>query len=507
MDWNDLWQQAEECCWQDESGLRGHGARIAYVRSTQEASMAIRYANQNGIPLTIQGSRTGLKGGAVPAGGYGISTSKMKDILAFCYDPEHQTGQIRVQAGLTLGELEALLCDKTLDTSRLDCDSQLAWKRYCNAPSRLIFPPNPTEASASLGGVAACNGTGSRTRTGGGVGRFLSGLTIILADGTRLDYERGDDLPPVFQPCLRPPQCPLEADYLQAGYHTGGDLIDLFCGSEGTLGLITELTLDLSADRGIRQGVMIPFAGIAQLERCWRNLETDRSNLPLSDAFCFHEGCFRFFRTLSPEPRLQPEFLCESGLLYLELYARDEEEILDALERILLAVQEAGIQDDGVTIASSDRQLTAVSQFRHKLIEAAHQSILAPPYSAELQVSREAFFSALDNLGQVLDGVGGHGILWGNCLTSQINLVVDRDALRVRDPNGQWIAEQEDRWRGLGYRCSGEYGVGRLKTAQFARLSPERWEETLRIRRQVTGAFLLNPWVLTPAEEQPHMSL
>jgi D-lactate dehydrogenase (cytochrome) len=176
--------------------------------------------------LTV-GAQSSLTGGATPMGESLLSTSRLNQIEAL------DGNRVRVQAGVTLAELDARL--------------RLAGGYY---------PPGPTFTGATIGGTVATNAAGAATFKYGTTRDWVQALTVVLPTGDVLDVERGVtrahadgyfDLE-LAHANVRVPvptyQMPRVAK-LAAGYFAapGMDLIDLFIGSEGTLGVVTAATL------------------------------------------------------------------------------------------------------------------------------------------------------------------------------------------------------------------------------------------------------------------------
>ena len=105
-----------------------------------------------------------------------------------------------------------------------------------------FYPPDPTETSASIGGTIATNASGSRSLKYGATRRWVERLRVVLADGRVMDVARGEAID--FDPGAIPLP---DVTKNTAGYllRPGMDWVDLFVGSEGTLGVVTEARLRL----------------------------------------------------------------------------------------------------------------------------------------------------------------------------------------------------------------------------------------------------------------------
>src|SRR6266511_3199282 len=194
----------------------GHATGIAVPSSEAEVVELIRTASAV-LPI---GAQSSLTGGATPMGEMLLGTARLNRIL----DSGDQW--IRVEAGVTLTDLDATLAN--------------AGKYY---------PPAPTFMGAFVGGTVATNAAGAATFKYGTTRDWVAGLTVVLANGDVLEIRRGEttaDADGQFRlalsdgpiripvPRYRMPHVPK----LSAGYFAapGMDLLDLFIGSEGTLG-------------------------------------------------------------------------------------------------------------------------------------------------------------------------------------------------------------------------------------------------------------------------------
>ena len=202
----------------------GIAAGVAFPKSAGEIAALVRPASRV-LPI---GAQSSLTGGATPRGDLVISTRALTSIARL-------PGQrVRVGAGVPLAELQRVL-----------------------APDSLYYPPVPTYDGAFVGGTIATNAAGPATFKYGSVRRWVEALSVVLADGSLVEIRRGE--------VTASPEGWFEFEYpsgtivrvpvptyvmpdvvkLSAGYFArpGMDLIDLFIGSEGTLGIVVEATV------------------------------------------------------------------------------------------------------------------------------------------------------------------------------------------------------------------------------------------------------------------------
>jgi D-lactate dehydrogenase (cytochrome) len=205
---------------------------VVFAESTSEVAAVLAFANGHGIPVTPFGAGTSLEGSIIPVdGGISLDLTRMDRVLAL--HPEDM--QAVVQPGVPRSKLNEAA-----------------------GAHGLFFPVDPG-ADATLGGMASTNASGTTTVRYGGMRPQVLALEVVLADGT------------VIRPGSR-------AVKTSAGYHLTG----LFVGAEGTLGVITELTLRLygipdyvvavraafpDADAACRAATTMMASGIA-VSRC-----------------------------------------------------------------------------------------------------------------------------------------------------------------------------------------------------------------------------------------------
>ena len=214
----------------DASNTKGFCDAVVYPENTDEIISTIKRANAEKLKVTVCGNKTGLAGGSVPSGGIVLSTEKLNKILEINKKEKFAV----VEPGVLLSNFLAEL-----------------------KPKKLYYPPDPTELNCFLGGTVATNASGSKTFKYGPTRDFVLGIEIVLPTGELLILERGQNFAKKFELSivtdggkkieLKIPSVKSLPTKNTAGYYCkeNMDAIDLFIGSEGTLGVITKLKLKL----------------------------------------------------------------------------------------------------------------------------------------------------------------------------------------------------------------------------------------------------------------------
>jgi glycolate oxidase len=213
---------------------------VVFPRKADDVVALLRFANKRKIPVTARGAGRGYVGGCVPKRrGIVVSFARMNRILEI--NPVDGVGV--VQPGVITGEFQARA-------------RQLG----------LLYPPDPASLKeCSLGGNVATNAGGPRCLKYGVTRNYVLGLQVALADGT----------------------------LVRVGGRTvknkaGFDLVGIFVGSEGLLGLVTEITLRLIPAPPARAGVAASFANASVAAACVQHLFREGflpSALELADRF------------------------------------------------------------------------------------------------------------------------------------------------------------------------------------------------------------------------------
>ena len=350
----------------DESRMAATAvASVAEPGTVHELRQVMRWHAEHGHLVTVSGARTGVAGGAVPdASTHLVSVAQLRGIVGL--DLQANPPWVRALAGTPLRELHAALATR--------------------APG-FTLPLDPTETSASLGGMVATNAAGSRAFRFGATRDWVVGLTVELASGRTLDLRRGrdradgdtvvvadgDDRRTAHLPAIPKPHTKNSIGY---GFAPGGDVLDLFIGSEGTLGVVTEVTLRLAPATELRLAFLQCFATPAQAFALVEAVRGDRALRTTAIEFLDARSHDLARETGKPEvARVLANAPPGSCSVFAE-FGYDDEAGLDAtIERVLAHVAAAGGDEAAGLAGIDDQVLRDIRVFRHAVPERINATI------------------------------------------------------------------------------------------------------------------------------------
>jgi len=239
--------------------LEGKAERVLFPESAEEVADILREASADKTPVTVSGAGTGTVGGRIPFAGIVLATDKLNHVKSIVHN-KRGGGSAVAEAGVMLSDFQ----------------------RFVESEG-LIYPPDPTERSCFLGGTVATNASGARTFKYGPTRNYVQRLRIALTGGEVIDIRRGElhvdasgsikipfavgeqpatagsfDKRRFIEARLPSYQMPRTRKHA-AGYYVAPemDVLDLFIGSEGTLGVIVEAELKLlPKPEGLLSGVV-----------------------------------------------------------------------------------------------------------------------------------------------------------------------------------------------------------------------------------------------------------
>ena len=406
-----------------------------------DVSETLARANRDRVPVTVSGAGTGTVGGRVAYGGIVLATDKLNDIKSIVH--EDGGGSALVEAGVILADLQSAV------------DQQ-----------GLLYPPDPTERGCFIGGTVATNASGARTFKYGATRNYIRRLEIVLASGEVIDLRRGDvradaqgrlrigqsielTLPDYQRPATRKNA---------SGYFIAPemDAIDLFIGSEGTLGVICEVEVGLlRKPEGLLSGVVF-FANEADVLAFVA--ETRKRATARAIEF-FDNESLNFLREKYPTV---PQSAVAAIFFEQETTEATEEMVLN--DWITLLDQQHALPDSW--FATNEQDQAKLREFRHQLPVLMNEWFARykqRKVSTDMAVPDNAFPGLFRLYKYTLRSSGLRYTIFGHIGDNHVHVnILPRDeaeAERARELYLQFLKYAAS----VGGTLSAEHGVGKLK--------------------------------------------
>ena len=408
---------------------------VVFARSTEEVADVVQVCAQHKVPIIPFGTGSSLEGHVnAPAGGISVDVSQMNRVLQV----NAEDLDCVVEAGVTRTQLNEYLRD-----------------------TGLFFPIDPG-ADASLGGMAATRASGTNAVRYGTMKDVVLALTVVTADG-RIVRTGG------------------RAKKTAAGY----DLTRLMVGSEGTLGIITEVTLRLYGIPEAVSGGVCPFPDLESA--CNAVITTIQSGLPVARIELLDANQIRACNAYS---KLE---LQETPTLFLEFHGtqagvREQSEIFGEIAR-----------DSG----GGEFVWATKAEDRSRLWKARHDAYWAAlglrpgckGVSTDVCVPISRLAECIDETYKDVEANGLLAPLVGHVGDGNFHVLVLVDV-----DNPQEIAKTEAfierlNWRAIemGGTCTGEHGVGQGKMKYLAREHGAGLDMMAAIKKALDPDNILNP--------------
>ncbi len=441
---------------EDASGYRGSADEVFVPDSEDELQGVLRRALATNTPVTIAGAGTGLTGARVPLGGWVISMERFRKV-----EIEHRRAV--VGPGLLLKELQSAA-----------------------APSGQFYAPDPTEHSASLGGTIATNASGSRSFRCGDTRRHVLGLRVALIDGSVREIRRGDKIDFPVPAIPRP-----ETTKHTAGYFLQPDMdwVDLFIGSEGTLGIVTEAAVRLvKMPRDLLAGVIFfPADGLAlEAVEQWRSVSRLRM-LEYLDA-----GSLRLLRKKYSDVPGNA-----AAALLVEQEILTESDVDDWEPRL----ENSGALVERSWFAAGDHDRERFRQFRHSLPEAVNTTVrqrsllkMGTDFAVPLARNREMMAFYRHRLEETFPD---QYVIFGHIGDAHVHVnVLPKDGEESERAKAL-ITELAAKVVSLGGTVSAEHGLGKRKIDLLGiQYTPAQIEMMKAVKRRFDPKWLLGQGTL-----------
>ena len=499
----------------DESNLAARIVeRVYFPETPQQVAQVVVEAAEAGVEVTVSGGRTGITGGAVSRGeGWLISLSRMNRCLGWSQAPDDGEPRIRVQAGMRLDELSRIVEEGPLaaggEGSPAGPRGDLSW----------IYPVDPTERSATIGGTIATNASGARSFHFGPTARWVTALTVVLADGRVVELGRGETQAQghvlrwpqgLDAGSVRLPRLPWPQAKCVAGYRIEEDvdLVDLLVGSEGTLGIVVEAELALTRRPHTILSLFTFLPGKGDGLALAARIRDQAGLRPLAIEY-LDDSALRLLREARSGGADQiPDFpRAAASALFLEFALESEGELLDVVEVVegLLAGEGGRLEDTWA--GDSPKEWRRMKALRHAVPEAVNQRIARArqrtPEIHKVGTDLAVPDRGADEMNRIyrtlLSQSGMEFALFGHAAENHLhaNLIPStRSELHTAVELHEELAREAVR---LGGSVSAEHGIGRLKHGLLSiQFGQEGVEQLKAVKTAFDPDWRLNPGVLFP---------
>ena len=436
----------------DASHVEGHAVAVVAPADADDVVALVRWARRHAVPLVPRGAGTSLDGESVPiAGGVVVDLSTWNRVLEI--RPEERLAH--VGPGTVNRDLQVAL-----------------------APHGLFFPPNPGSwTTATIGGHLGTNASGPRSFRYGPTRAWVRSVDLVLGSGERVRW--GSRV---------------------AKRSVGPDLLSMFVGSEGTLGIATEVTVRLAPLPAVRQGLVVDLPAGGPLGPLAVALSNARGT-GLAAVEYLGQGCAAELAGPAGFDRrpLGP-------LLLLEIEADDAAEARCRFDRVRSVLRRAGVLAEPVVYEDSDalwtlRGRAGVALDEHLGIR-IREDVAVPLAEVDRLIAELERIAEAERVPLYLFGHLGEGSLHPNYGGDP------------RSPVGQRVrAAVLAASLGLGGTISAEHGIGAVKPPFLEREIGRAGVELLRsLKRACDPDGILNPGKLYPptpgeADARPSPSL
>ncbi len=431
----------------DEMPIYGKGEPeiVVNVESAQEVSAVVKICNDNNVPFVVRGAGTGLTGAAVAIhGGVIINMEKFNKILEF----DDKNLLVTVEPGVILNELQEAVLEKGY-----------------------LYPPDPGEKFATIGGNVSTNAGGMRATKYGTTRSYVREVEVVLPNGEITKFGA-------------------KVSKSSSGY----SLLNLIIGSEGTLAIITKIVLKLLPAPKHDLSLIVPFSSIDDCASAVPTLITNRLE-PQSIEFTEREtiDCSEKYTN---KVVFQKIFEGEEAVSYLivRFDGNDESELEERAEAAAEVLFECGALD--VLIADTDKKKKELWEARAAFLDAIEaESKLLDECDVVIPASElSEYVHFVNSLKPNYDfniisfGHAGDGNL--HIYTSSNDMDIDEFKNQV----DEFMNIIYKRAVELGGQISGEHGIGHGKRAYLSKYEADVNIELMRsIKNVFDPKHLLNP--------------
>lgn len=462
----------------DASNYAGKPDAVFFPESVSELQELVQTLYAGNTCFTIAGNRTGLTGGSAPGEGIVISTSKLNKIIEISKEKKY----IIAEAGVTLEELQAAASE-----------------------NGMLYPPDPTETSCFVGGTISTNASGEKSFKYGPTRNYVEEIEVLLPQGELIQIERGRYFAnnlniKILGYNLTLPRINMPGVKNTAGYFCAPDMdiIDLFIGAEGTLGIITKARLSLLEKPGKIISCFVFFKSEEDALQCITDLKrksllsTHTNDCTGLNALAIEYMDCNALRLIKDNPLIPAD---SAAAVWFEQDTSPEyEETL--LEKFYDFLSKYNISDNSILYAADEKDAKRLKELRHSFPVKVNEHISAhnlKKLGTDTAVPGGAFRAYYKFCKDCVENAGLQYVIYGHFGSSHIHLNMlpknEEEYNTGKDVYNKICLEAVK----LGGTISAEHGIGKLKRELLVSMyGAEAVDQMRQIKKALDPGMLLN---------------
>lgn len=508
----------------DESRMSGKAESISFPENQAQVQAIVKILLKQKTPITVQGSRTGITGGAVPVRGHILNLSKMTKVTGLELDPDGNF-LINVQPGIRLSELNEQLFSCRFDSDDWDKKALAALDVFKNA-DRFFWPPDPSERSASIGGIAANNSRGICSFHYGPARVHIKSIRVVDTNGEIHSIKQG-------QYVFSQGACPLPGGRViqldpalfqrqsKENFKDAYELMDLYLGSEGMLGVITELTLSLRPLPKEQWGIVFFFEHQSQALDFIQRIhpiqkgqkkekgkkgqktgsDTDIVAIEVMDQTTLE--CIQDYKQVNTKVRQLPNLdKSLTTAVYVEIHGNSKEQVEELSEMLLETAVQCDCDPDNTWAFCNEIEIERPHIFRHAAAESVNWFIdkarlkdsRITRLGTDMRLEKGSLSGLLEMVGRDLKSHGLKAAIFGHAGCGHLHVNILPQDYQQFDKARRLIKE----WAKKIYAQKGsvvaEHGVGKIKKDLFGSISlTQHLKVICSVKQQLDPYGLWNP--------------
>ena len=430
----------------DESKFMGNAESISFSKNEDEIISILKIMKEKNIPITIQGGKTGIVGSAVPLEGHIMNLSYMNSVKGYEI-LENGTGTITVESGINLIDLKK-------EILRIFKEKALFW------------PPEPTETSATVGGIVATNAQGINAFVYGNVQKYVKELRVVRASGI-IEVVSEEDF-------------------------------DKVIGKEGITGVISQLTLKLIKKPSEIWGIGFFFENEKDASNF---IDAIRNDIPKSETAFI--GAFEYIDRTSLNliegrksdmakikelPDIDENFEC---MCYIEIHGEDEG--IEEIAGLLMETAAMYNSDpDNAWAVSGETEIEKTRAFRHAAPETANLFIeekrredkRITKLGTDMSIPNISFLDMIKKYRDGLSKYGLNGCIFGHGLENHLHVNILPNNYDEYLKGIELIREWAKYYLENNGQIVCEHGIGKLKKKIFEGMLSEEFINNYKILKE-----------------------